>query len=158
MLAFRSRTILGCRPFPQGLAAVDVEAVSRCMVQVHSCCRYPPKPRNVIHEHVFLNCKLEEVMRHTELLVRVWLLCTVPHAELLETDRVRTLSIGNVLKMISSHSIISLSNITRVRIGSDDDDHKTCFLSDTNIVCQLLMDASSCPQLCAPDASKSLSE
>jgi hypothetical protein len=97
-------------------------------------------------------------VRHTEVLVRVWLLCTVRHAQLLETDNLRTLSIGNVLKMISSYSIISLSNITRVRIGSDDDDHETCFLSDTYIVGQLLIDASSCPQLCAPDAPRSLSE
>jgi hypothetical protein len=140
------------------LAAVDVESVSRCMLKVHSCSRCPPKPRDVVHEHFFLDCKLGEVVRHTEVLVRVWLLCTVPHAELFETDKTRTLSIGNVLKMISSYSIISLSNITRVRISSDDDDHDTCFLSDTYIVGQLLIDASSCPQLCAPDAPKSLSE
>ena len=86
MLALRSRTILGCRPFSQNLTVVDMEAVSRCMLQVHSCSHCPPKPRNVVHGHFFLDYKLEEVVRHTEVLVRVWLLCTVPHAELLETD------------------------------------------------------------------------
>jgi hypothetical protein len=111
MPALRSRTTLGCRPFSQELAAVDVEAVSRCMLQVHSCYHCPPKPRNVIHEHFFLDCKLEEVVRHTEVLVRVWLLCTVPHSELLETDKLRTLSIGNVLKMIPGYSIISLPKL-----------------------------------------------
>lgn len=60
--------------------------------------------------------------------------------------------------MILSHSIISLSDITRVRIGSEYDDYETCFLSDTYIVDRLLIDTSSCPQPCAPDAHKSLSE
>ena len=114
--------------------------------------------RNVIHEHFFLDCKLEAVVRHTEVLVRVWLLFTVPHAELLETDRLRKSSTRNVLGMIPSYSIISWSNITRVRVGSDDEDYETCFLSDTYIVGQILIDASNCPQLCAPDAPKSLSE
>jgi hypothetical protein len=67
MPALRSRTILGCRPFSQELAAVDVEALSRCMLQVHNCSHCPPKPRNVIHEHLFIGCKLEEVVRHKSL-------------------------------------------------------------------------------------------